>query len=63
MVDDDDGGGLTALRLFQRWRLQKNGFVVEAVRAVDTATAPKAQGQGTSRSSDSNAPRGSDVGA
>ena len=46
VVDDDAGGGLLALRLFQRWGLELRGFPVEAVRAVDTATATRAQGQG-----------------
>jgi hypothetical protein len=46
VVDDDAGGGLLALRLFQRWGLSIRGFPVEAVRAVDTATAVRAQGQG-----------------
>ncbi len=42
----DDDGRLIALRLFQRWGLALRGFPVEAVRAVDTATAVRAQGQG-----------------
>jgi hypothetical protein len=44
--DDDEGRGLIALRLFQRWGLSLRGFPVEAVRAVDTATAVRAQGKG-----------------
>jgi len=46
VVDDEAGGGLLALRLFQRWGLSIRGFPVEAVRAVDTATAVRAQGKG-----------------
>jgi hypothetical protein len=46
VVDDEDGCGFLALRLFQRWGLSIRGFPVEAVRAVDTATAVRAQGQG-----------------
>jgi hypothetical protein len=46
VVDDPEGRGLVALRLFQRWGLSTRGFAVEAVRAVDTATAVRAQGQG-----------------
>ena len=43
-VDEDDH--LVALRLFQRWGLQRGAQAIEAVRAVDTATAPHAQGKG-----------------
>ena len=46
VVDDEGGSGLLALRLFQRWGLSIRGFPVEAVRAVDTATAVRAQGNG-----------------
>ena len=46
VVDDEAGGGMLALRLFQRWGLSIRGFPVEAVRAVDTATAVRAQGKG-----------------
>ena len=46
VVDDEGGSGLLALRLFQRWGLSIRGFTVEAVRAVDTATAVRAQGNG-----------------
>jgi len=49
LVEDDDDGGLLALRLLQRWRLARQGFDVHAVRAVDTATAPRAQGRGLFR--------------
>jgi hypothetical protein len=52
VVDDEDnadGRRLLALRLFQRWQLEKGGFPVLAVRAVDTATAPSAQGRGLFR--------------
>jgi GNAT superfamily N-acetyltransferase len=45
----DDDGALIALRMFQRWGLERRGFPVEAVRAVDTATAPRAQGRGLFR--------------
>ena len=37
---------LVALRMFQRWGLQRGAQPIEAVRAVDTATAPHAQGKG-----------------
>jgi hypothetical protein len=46
VVDDEARGGLLALRLFLRWGLQENGYALGAVRAVDTATAVRAQGQG-----------------
>lgn len=46
VIDDEAGGGLLALRLFQRWGLSVRGFPVEGVRAVDTATAVRAQGRG-----------------
>jgi hypothetical protein len=46
VVDDEAVGGLVGLRLFQRWGLSVRGFPVEAVRAVDTATAVRAQGKG-----------------
>ena len=44
--ETDEHGELLALRMFQRWGLERRGFSVEAVRAVDTATAPRAQGRG-----------------
>jgi hypothetical protein len=47
-VDEADGDNapLVALRMFQRWGLQRGAQPIEAVRAVDTATAPQAQGKG-----------------
>ncbi len=47
--ETDEHGALLALRMFQRWGLERRGFAVEAVRAVDTATAPRAQGKGLFR--------------
>jgi hypothetical protein len=45
-VGEGDGDSLVALRMFQRWGLQRGAQPIEAVRAVDTATAPQAQGKG-----------------
>ena len=47
-VDEADGDNapLVALRMFQRWGLLLGAQPIEAVRAVDTATAPQAQGKG-----------------
>ena len=49
LVERDDVGALIALRMLQRWELERDGFTVQAVRAVDTATAPPAQGKGLFR--------------
>ncbi|MBM4363048.1 MAG: GNAT family N-acetyltransferase, partial [Deltaproteobacteria bacterium] len=40
------GERLVGVRLFLRWRFRDGDRVVEAVRAVDTATHPEFQGQG-----------------
>ena len=45
-VGEAAGEPLVALRMFQRWGLQRGAQAIEAVRAVDTATAPHAQGKG-----------------
>ncbi len=42
----DENGALAAVRLLLRWQLVVDGQVLNAVRAVDTATAPEHQGQG-----------------
>ncbi|MCO5312199.1 MAG: GNAT family N-acetyltransferase [Microthrixaceae bacterium] len=39
-------GRLVGVRVFLRWRFVRNGQWYEAVRAVDTATHPDAQGRG-----------------
>lgn len=49
LVERDERGILIALRMFQRWGLSRSGEAIESVRAVDTATAPRAQGQGLFR--------------
>ncbi len=41
-----DGGRIVAVRVFMRWEFIRNGEVVKAVRAVDTATHPDYQGKG-----------------
>jgi glycosyltransferase involved in cell wall biosynthesis/predicted N-acetyltransferase YhbS len=41
-----DDGRVVAVRLFMRWEFQRNGEVLRAVRAVDTATDPDYQGRG-----------------
>ena len=42
----DLGGEIVGLRTFMRWRFVRDGQVVTAVRAVDTATHPQHQGRG-----------------
>src|SRR5947208_13036039 len=43
----EDGGRLVGVRTFMRWRFAlPGGGGVDAVRAVDTATAPEAQRRG-----------------
>jgi GNAT superfamily N-acetyltransferase len=41
-----DGDAIVGLRAFMRWRFQHHDRIVEAVRAVDTATHPDYQGRG-----------------
>jgi glycosyltransferase involved in cell wall biosynthesis/predicted N-acetyltransferase YhbS len=41
-----DEGRVVAVRLFMRWQFVRNGEVLRAVRAVDTATDPDYQGRG-----------------
>jgi glycosyltransferase involved in cell wall biosynthesis len=41
-----DEGRVVAVRLFMRWQFLRNGEVLRAVRAVDTATDPDYQGRG-----------------
>jgi GNAT superfamily N-acetyltransferase len=46
-VDDDAGGErIVGFRTFLRWAFDHDGRVVQAVRAVDTATHPDHQGRG-----------------
>lgn len=46
---DEATGGLAGFRTFLRWEFERNGNVVHAVRAVDTATDPAHQGRGVFR--------------
>ncbi|MDI2130184.1 GNAT family N-acetyltransferase [Yinghuangia seranimata] len=46
LVAEDADGRIVAVRLFLRWEFVHQGEVVRAVRAVDTATHPAAQGRG-----------------
>jgi GNAT superfamily N-acetyltransferase len=41
-----DGSRIAGFRTFLRWEWERNGEVVRAVRAVDTATDPNYQGRG-----------------
>lgn len=41
-----DGGRLVGVRLFMRWRFRQNGKLVNAIRAVDTATHVDYRGRG-----------------
>ncbi len=41
-----DDGRVVAVRVFMRWQFQRDGEVLRAVRAVDTATDPEYQGRG-----------------
>jgi glycosyltransferase involved in cell wall biosynthesis/predicted N-acetyltransferase YhbS len=41
-----DGGRIVGLRAFMRWEFVRDGEVLPAVRAVDTATHPDYQGKG-----------------
>jgi GNAT superfamily N-acetyltransferase len=41
-----DGDAIAGFRAFMRWRFEHRGRVVEAARAVDTATHPDYQGRG-----------------
>lgn len=41
-----DGGRVVAVRLFMRWQFLRDGHIIRAVRAVDTATDPDYQGRG-----------------
>jgi len=45
----EDDGRLLAFRTFLRWEWERDGEVLRAVRAVDTATHPDAQGRGLFR--------------
>lgn len=42
----EDDGGLIGFRAFMRWEFLRGGATVRSVRAVDTATDPRAQGRG-----------------
>ena len=44
-----DGDRIVAVRYLMRWEFERNGEVVRAVRAVDTATHPEYQGRGLFR--------------
>ena len=44
-----DGDRMLGVRVFLRWEFVRGGQVVRAVRAVDTATDPDAQGRGVFR--------------
>ena len=41
-----DGDAIVGFRAFMRWQFERRGQVVDAVRAVDTATHPDYQGRG-----------------
>src|SRR2546429_7971309 len=41
-----DDNAIVGFRAFMRWQFERRGQVVEAVRAVDTATHPDYQGRG-----------------
>lgn len=41
-----DGDRIAAVRIFMRWEFVRDGQVLRAVRAVDTATDPEYQGRG-----------------
>lgn len=46
-VAEDEAGEIIGVRTFLRWRFREpDGGVIHAVRAVDTATSPKARGKG-----------------
>jgi GNAT superfamily N-acetyltransferase len=45
----EDEAGVVGSRTLMRWRFQVDGETVTAVRAVDTATHPRAQGRGVFR--------------
>lgn len=45
-----DGDRIVGFRIFLRWEFERDGEVVRAVRAVDTATHPDYQGRGIFRS-------------
>jgi GNAT superfamily N-acetyltransferase len=45
-VDPDGDGRIVGFRTFSRWRFERGGESVAAVRAVDTATHPDYQGRG-----------------
>jgi GNAT superfamily N-acetyltransferase len=42
----DDGERILGIRALMRWRFRSKGRILHAVRAVDTATLPAAQGRG-----------------
>jgi GNAT superfamily N-acetyltransferase len=46
MLVAEAGGRILGLRAFMRWRLRADTRTLSAVRAVDTATLPEAQGKG-----------------
>lgn len=46
----EDDQGVVGFRAFMRWEFLKDGTPISAVRAVDTATHPRAQGKGVFRS-------------
>lgn len=45
-VAEDPDAGVVGFRTFLRWQFERAGGIVEAVRAVDTATAPTHRGAG-----------------
>ena len=45
-IDPDADGRIVGFRTFSRWRFERGGETVPAVRAVDTATHPDYQGRG-----------------
>jgi GNAT superfamily N-acetyltransferase len=46
MLVAEEGGHILGLRAFMRWRFCAGSRMLDAVRAVDTATLPEAQGKG-----------------
>jgi GNAT superfamily N-acetyltransferase len=45
-IDEHRGGRVVGFRTFLRWAFQRDGEIIRAVRAVDTATHPEYQGLG-----------------
>jgi hypothetical protein len=46
MLVGEDEGRIVGLRAFMRWRFRSGEKIIDAVRAVDTATHPRDQGRG-----------------